>query len=60
LILISGIFYLYPEAPDVAGFIGLQDSQAVILSTTSLPKQQAYLTITEEATQRVQEYFFSQ
>jgi len=58
LILISGLFYLYPDAPDVKGFIALQHPQLILLSDTYRPKQHASVSKTEKRTQRVQEYLF--
>ena len=55
LILISGIFYLYPEAPDIQGFINQQANQLYIQSATSYPKHQGYLQIINLDTQRKEE-----
>ncbi|MDR2190248.1 MAG: hypothetical protein LBP53_03515 [Candidatus Peribacteria bacterium] len=60
IILISGLFYLYPEAPDKDGFIAQQHLQLITISDTQTPKYLAYLKITDLATQRSQDLLFSE
>lgn len=46
-ILISGMFYLYPERPDVEWFINSRKNQISVLWTTeSVPQKDAYIQIT--------------
>lgn len=48
LILISGIIYLYPEKPDIDGFIATKNYQiSIFWLTGSVPKNEAYLQIAE-------------
>ena len=58
LILISGIFYLYPEAPDIAGFQAQQQTQLILISPTSLPQRSAYIKLTHLTTNQQQDIFF--
>lgn len=47
-ILISGMIYLYPEKPDVDGFVGERYNQIFALWTTEIiPKNEAYIQIKE-------------
>ena len=59
LILISGLFYLYPDAPDTQGFIDKQKTQFLIHSPTNIKKQQAYLQIIDLQNSRTQERLFN-
>ncbi|MDR3168741.1 MAG: hypothetical protein LBU27_03120 [Candidatus Peribacteria bacterium] len=46
LILISGLFYLYPEKPDIEGFIRQQQIQLLLHSPMTQPQRIAYLKLT--------------
>lgn len=58
LILISGVFYLYPDAPDVTGFQAQQQNQLLLIAPTTLPKKTAYLLLTDLTTHQQQNLFF--
>lgn len=47
LILISELFYLYPEEPDVSGFITEQKPQLILISPNTQPQRKAYLKLTQ-------------
>jgi len=54
-ILISGMFYLYPEQPDIKGFINLQNTQLIIISDQNVPKHQTYIALTNLENLKTQE-----
>lgn len=58
LILISGIFYLYPHAPDVEGFIQQQPSQLILTSPTQQAQFTAYITLVNLSTHKQQTFLF--
>jgi hypothetical protein len=58
LILISGIFYLYPHAPDIRGFIQQQPSRLLLNAPTQQAQFTAYISLTDLATQRQQTLLF--
>jgi hypothetical protein len=58
LILISGLFYLYPEKPDIEGFINQQQTQLIVTSPTTQPPRQAYIKVVNLETQTEKELFF--
>ena len=60
LIIISWLFYLYPEAPDVQGFINRQQTQLILHSPIEVKRQQAYIQIIDIETSRIQEKLFNQ
>lgn len=54
-IIISWIFYLYPDPPDKIWFISQQTTQLTTISEKDIPKYQSYITITNLDNKREQE-----
>ena len=57
-ILISGFFYLYPEAPDETGFLAQQQKKLIITSPFSQSKQEAYVLLEPTLLWKIEEITF--
>jgi hypothetical protein len=58
LILISGNFYLYPEAPNIDEFIIQQHPQLILTSPTTQAKYTAYISLIDHSTNKQQILLF--
>lgn len=57
-IFLSGFFYLYPEAPDIQGFIAKQSPKLIISSTSTIPKNESYIQIQNLDNQKKETFTF--
>ena len=57
-IFLSGFFYLYPEAPDIQGFIAKQSPKLIISSTSTIPKNESYIQIQNLNNQKKETFTF--
>ncbi|MDD2536925.1 MAG: hypothetical protein PHU61_00300 [Candidatus Absconditabacteria bacterium] len=60
LILCSGFLYLYPEKPDIEGFINNRETQFTLYSPKNLSKQEAYIKIENTDNKKSQELIFTE
>jgi len=60
LILCSGFLYLYPEKPDIEGFINNRETQFTLYSPKNLSKQEAYIKIENTVNKKSQELIFTE
>jgi hypothetical protein len=58
LILVSGIFYLYPDAPDTKGYIQQQPFRLLLSSPTQQAQFIAYVSLTNHSTRKQQTILF--